>query len=174
VIKSITFALLFYALTGCDFIYGILQKEGAQEKRILGNVTPSVYSEKVEQAQKLLSVHGFSPGRVDGKLGGKMRDAIARFQASQGLAQTRFVDNRTWEALNVFSVTGLVRNGDLNLTVVQEILKKAGFYSGSIDGKIGPKTTKAVKEFQRSCGLKVDGRIGPKTMKELNEFLLSH
>lgn len=172
-IKKIILIFSFCALMGCDFVYGVLQKEGAQEKKILGNVTPSIYSEKVEQAQKLLLIHGASPGKIDGKLGGKMRDAIAKFQTSQGLPVTRFVDNKTWEALNVFSATGLVVNGDLNFTVVQEVLKKAGFYSGKIDGKPGPRTAEAVKEFQRSCGLKADGRIGPKTMLKLNEFLLA-
>lgn len=165
--------LFFCTLFGCDFIYGILQKEGAQEKKILGSATPSVYSAEVEHAQKLLLIHGCNPGKIDGKLGGKMREAIAKFQTDKGLPVTRFIDNRTWEELNIFSATGLVKDGKLDLVVVQETLKAGGFYLGKVDGKTGPKTLKALKDFQVSNGLSPDGRIGPKTMSKLNDFLLS-
>ncbi|MFA6378898.1 MAG: peptidoglycan-binding protein [Candidatus Omnitrophota bacterium] len=168
--------MIFFLCTlcGCDFIYGILQKEGAQEKKILGSVVPSVYNKDVEYVQKLLLVHGFSPGRIDGKLGGKMREAIAKFQADKGLSVTRFIDDQTWEALNILTATGLVEDGELNFVVIQEILKAGGFYSGKIDGKTGPKTQKSIKAFQKANGLDPDGRIGPKTLSKLSDFLLSH
>ncbi|MCM8766084.1 MAG: peptidoglycan-binding protein [Candidatus Omnitrophica bacterium] len=54
---------------------------------------------------------------------------------------------------------------------IQEALKKAGFYSGEIDGKIGPKTREAIKKFQSARGLKVDGVVGPQTWKELEKIL---
>jgi peptidoglycan hydrolase-like protein with peptidoglycan-binding domain len=171
--KMCVFVFLLNMLSGCDFIYGILQKEGAQEKKILGDVTPSVYNEKVEYAQKLLLVHGFSPGKIDGKLGGKMREAIAKFQTEKGLTVTRFVDDKTWEALNMFTATGLIKDGELQFAVIQKILRDANFYSGKIDGKIGPQATKAIKDFQKAQGLSPDGRIGPKTLSKLNDFLLS-
>lgn len=55
---------------------------------------------------------------------------------------------------------------------IQKALKNAGFYTGSIDGKVGPKTKKAVEEFQKSKGLKVDGKVGPKTWAELENYLV--
>ncbi|MFA6320527.1 MAG: peptidoglycan-binding domain-containing protein [Candidatus Omnitrophota bacterium] len=55
---------------------------------------------------------------------------------------------------------------------IQKALKNAGFYTGSIDGKLGPKTQKAVEEFQKSVGLKVDGKVGPKTWAELEKYLV--
>jgi len=170
--KSFMIIFLLGILSGCDFIYGVLQKEGAQEKKILGSVIPSVYNERVEYAQKLLWVHGFSPGRIDGKLGGKMRAAIAKFQTEKGLPMTRFIDNNTWNALNEFSTTGLVKDGELNFVVIQKILKSEGFYLGAIDGKTGPRTSAAIKNFQKKNGLSPDGRIGPKTLSKLNDFLL--
>jgi peptidoglycan hydrolase-like protein with peptidoglycan-binding domain len=54
---------------------------------------------------------------------------------------------------------------------IQKALKKAGFYAGSIDGKIGPKTKKAIEEFQKAKGLKADGKVGPKTWAELENYL---
>lgn len=54
---------------------------------------------------------------------------------------------------------------------IQRALKNAGFYAGTIDGKIGPKTKKAVMEFQKANGLKVDGKVGPKTWADLEKYL---
>jgi len=54
---------------------------------------------------------------------------------------------------------------------IQTALKKAGLYTGAIDGKIGPKTKMAIEEFQKAKGLKVDGKVGPKTWAELQKYL---
>ncbi len=56
---------------------------------------------------------------------------------------------------------------------IQTALKNAGFYNGSIDGKIGPASRKAISAFQSSNGLKADGKVGPKTWKVLEPFLNS-
>lgn len=54
---------------------------------------------------------------------------------------------------------------------IQAALKAAGFYTGSVDGKIGPKTKRAIVEFQKAMGLKADGKVGPKTWVELEKYL---
>ena len=55
--------------------------------------------------------------------------------------------------------------------MIQRALKKADLYHGAIDGIIGPKSKKAIKEFQRSHGLVIDGKVGPKTWSKLKEYL---
>jgi peptidoglycan hydrolase-like protein with peptidoglycan-binding domain len=54
---------------------------------------------------------------------------------------------------------------------IQIALKKAGFYQGEIDSKIGPKTKKAIIDFQRLKRLKPDGVVGPNTWEELSKYL---
>jgi peptidoglycan hydrolase-like protein with peptidoglycan-binding domain len=54
---------------------------------------------------------------------------------------------------------------------IQTALKNSGFYTGSIDGKIGPKTKAAIEEFQKSNGLTADGKVGPKTWQALARYL---
>jgi murein L,D-transpeptidase YcbB/YkuD len=53
---------------------------------------------------------------------------------------------------------------------IQQALKNAGFYQGPIDGKIGPMTREAIKEFQRVNGLKVDGIVGKYTWEKLAPY----
>ena len=53
---------------------------------------------------------------------------------------------------------------------IQEALKNAGFYQGSVDGKMGPVTREAVKEFQRVHGLNDDGVVGKQTWAKLSPY----
>ena len=52
---------------------------------------------------------------------------------------------------------------------IQTALKNAGFYTGNIDGKIGPKSKKAIEDFQKANGLKADGKVGAKTWELMNK-----
>lgn len=52
---------------------------------------------------------------------------------------------------------------------IQTALRNAGFYAGNIDGKIGPKSKKAIEDFQQANGLKVDGKVGPKTWEAMSK-----
>jgi len=54
---------------------------------------------------------------------------------------------------------------------IQQALKKAGYYKGTVDGKMGGQTKKALKKFQHACGLKADGVAGKRTMVELEKYL---
>lgn len=50
---------------------------------------------------------------------------------------------------------------------IQSRLKNWGYYKGSVDGKYGYQTYKAVRLFQYKNGLKVDGVAGPETLSAL-------
>lgn len=54
---------------------------------------------------------------------------------------------------------------------IQQALKNAGFYQGSVDGKIGPMTREAIRQFQQVNGLKVDGVVGRQTWEKLSAYL---
>lgn len=72
----------------------------------------------------------------------------------------------------VTAVSPLVQSAIDKTKDMQRALKNAGFDVGAIDGKIGPKTRKAIEDFQRAKGLKVDGKVGPKTWAELEKYLI--
>ena len=51
---------------------------------------------------------------------------------------------------------------------MQKRLKELGYLTGSADGVFGPKTTEAVKAFQKRNGLTADGVVGEATLEKLN------
>jgi len=70
----------------------------------------------------------------------------------------------------------VVRKGDKGPVVefLQKMLDKNGYKltsrprkNSGVDGDFGPKTLRAVKQFQRDEGLATDGVVGPKTWKAL-------
>ena len=56
---------------------------------------------------------------------------------------------------------------------IQSRLKKWGYYTGAVDGILGPKSIAAIKKFQRNNGLVVDGIVGPKTAAAIGISLSS-
>lgn len=66
------------------------------------------------------------------------------------------------------------RFGYINLEAlegVQKALSKLGHNPGTIDGKDGPNTQHAVREFQASASIKIDGIVGPETRQALVDEL---
>lgn len=60
---------------------------------------------------------------------------------------------------------------DIDIKTLQKALTSSGFYSGSIDGKLGAKTKSAIYEFQKEHDLKADGVVGKQTWAELKNYL---
>jgi len=50
---------------------------------------------------------------------------------------------------------------------VQQTLADAGFYKSGVDGVWGPATSKALRSYQASNGLKATGRLNPATLDKL-------
>ena len=54
--------------------------------------------------------------------------------------------------------------------VIQDKLKRWGYYDGAVDGIFGSATARAVRSFQQSNGLQVDGIVGKQTLAALGMF----
>lgn len=71
-------------------------------------------------------------------------------------------------ALAAYSTIPYGSYGD-NVRKMQTVLRQKGFYRGSVDGKFGPATKKAVIAFQKSVSITPDGKPGNKTLTALYE-----
>jgi murein L,D-transpeptidase YcbB/YkuD len=58
-----------------------------------------------------------------------------------------------------------------SVSEIQKALKNAGFYKGGVDGKIGPRTSEAIRSFQKDEKLKADGVVGKMTWTALKKYL---
>jgi peptidoglycan hydrolase-like protein with peptidoglycan-binding domain len=57
--------------------------------------------------------------------------------------------------------------GAEQVKAVQQALKDKGMDPGEVDGKMGPKTQSALREYQKKEGLKESGRLDTETMAKL-------
>ena len=56
----------------------------------------------------------------------------------------------------------------------QSVLRRIGLNPGAADGRFGPETQRAVREFQGRFGLRQDGAVGPMTWRVLGRYLLGY
>ena len=64
------------------------------------------------------------------------------------------------------------KGGDKRVAELQRLLNNLGFTDSAgkplkVDGKLGPKTTAAIKRLQKKMGLKADGNVSPNMMRRL-------
>lgn len=102
-------------------------------------------------------------------------DAVKAFQRARGLRADGVCDETTWGAL----VEASWRLGDRQLFLtlpnlrgddvadLQSRLARLGFDCGRVDGILGPRTARALADFQSNCGLVADGMCGPDTIRAL-------
>lgn len=71
----------------------------------------------------------------------------------------------------------MVRMGSTgsDVTYIQSVLKKLGYFPAETTGYYGPVTSNAVKQFQQDFGLEMTGEIGPKTSRLINDIeMMAH
>lgn len=67
-----------------------------------------------------------------------------------------------------------VKGGDKRVKALQQALNRLGLTDGNgnklaVDGKLGPRTTAAIKKAQRKLGLKADGVVTPALLAQLTK-----
>lgn len=100
-------------------------------------------------------------------------DEIRSFQQSRGLTVTGILDGVTTRALeesrwklgdrSLYLQPSPMMRGD-DVATLQSRLTDMGFNCGRVDGIFGEVTETAVKDFQKSAGIKSDGKCGPETI----------
>jgi N-acetylmuramoyl-L-alanine amidase len=103
-------------------------------------------------------------------------DGLRAFQQERGLIVSGEIDGPTLRAIDearwklgdriLSFVPGKALRGD-DVATLQARLVDMGFDCGRVDAIFGARTESAVKEFQKSVGVKVDGVCGPATIMSL-------
>ncbi|HCM42722.1 MAG TPA: peptidoglycan-binding domain-containing protein [Candidatus Omnitrophota bacterium] len=85
--------------------------------------------------------------------------------------------NTSYAAVSSEPYSGVYRTPsgfEIPAASIQKALKGSGHYQGEVDGKIGPDTREAVRNFQRDNGLTPDGIVGKTTWNRLKTHLGSY
>jgi len=100
-------------------------------------------------------------------------DEIRSFQQDRGLhvtgelndATARAIEEARWKIGDryLYLQPSPMMRGD-DVAALQSRLTEMGFHCGRVDGIFGEMTESAVKDFQKSVGVKVDGKCGPATI----------
>ena len=148
----------------------------------------------VQQMQEALIALGYLNDEADGKFGTKTKQAVIAFQSMNGLTVDGKAGSKTLTLLyqlyggtssspeeNVDYTSGNIFGGNYNtlesgskgdrVTLLQTALELLGYDVGTIDGKFGAGTKKAVVAFQSRYGLTADGKAGQKTLTMLEAVL---
>ncbi len=105
--------------------------------------------------------------------------AVKAFQQARGLTISGIVDAITLRSLEearwklgdrTLSLIEPPMRGD-DVAHLQSQLSEMGFNCGRVDGIFGGNTETALKEFQKSVGVKVDGQCGPATVMSMMRLM---
>jgi peptidoglycan hydrolase-like protein with peptidoglycan-binding domain len=129
----------------------------------------------VRAVQNRLKQLGYYDGAADGVWGMGTQSAIERFQRDKRLPANGELTTRTVSAMGL-DPGGFREAQTANAAApldpavvrnIQQKLRKAGFYSGAVDGVWGDRSRQAVERFQRSRGLDPSGELTPTTIAAL-------
>ena len=134
---------------------------------------PAFASPQQAGDQVALRALGLYRGPIDGQVGPITRAAVEAAQTRAHLPVTGVITTRTRNSFGrlgrpLFGKRTIVA-GDfgLDVSVLQFLLARTGYYHGALDGFMGPKVDTAVRAFQQRAGLGIDGIAGPDTLAKL-------
>jgi len=123
----------------------------------------------VTNLQQRLSNLGYYQGPIDGNFGAATQSAVTQFQQDNGLVADGIAGPLTLSSIGsvsprpsdqrpsaqIPSTTGQP-SGRFSVLELQRRLQRRGFYSGPLDGELGPGTRQAITAAQRAYGLTAD------------------
>jgi peptidoglycan hydrolase-like protein with peptidoglycan-binding domain len=157
----------------CESTWTVNGRWGLVSVVVVGSLalaSPALGTPQQAGVQVALRALGLYDGPIDGQVGPLTRAAIASAQRRAGLTPTGRIGARTSAALGPLGAPAYgsrpIQPGDfgLDVSVLQVMLARDGFYRAALDGYMGPHLEAAVRRFQRRAHLGVDGVAGPATL----------
>ncbi|HWA00595.1 MAG TPA: lytic murein transglycosylase [Caulobacterales bacterium] len=125
----------------------------------------SLTRDQTLELQILLNSLGYNAGSADGLFGSGTRRAVRAFQTDRGLRADGYPTPallaavRTRAGVSVDPPPAPPRALDRDgVRELQRRLTRLGYHPGRADGRIGPDTRAAIREFERRHGMEVRGR----------------
>ncbi|MCY7331733.1 MAG: peptidoglycan-binding protein [Pseudanabaena sp. CAN_BIN31] len=152
----------------------IAEKVDVATTTVAAGETTATVSSTVMNLQKLLADRGFYNGAVDGIMGNQTRTAIVAAQKAYNLTVDGVAGSQTLAALEsdggkstVIPISNTSTTKSVEVSNLQDLLSKRGFYNGAVDGIMGNQTRTAIVAAQKNYGLATDGIAGSQTIAAL-------
>ncbi len=140
----------------------------------------------IKAVQQALANAGFDPGPADGRMGRRTRAAISSFQGRDNMQADGKPSMALLDALETFNAKpsptvaaaipapspkppARILKGRELVRAVQKELTRQDYEPGPIDGQMGSRTRRAIREFQGRFGLAVDGKPSMSLLGTLRE-----
>ncbi len=140
--------------------------------------TPGFDPDIVRAVQRELDQRGYAPGPSDGMVHPVTRAAIMAYEFDHGMPLTGQPSEDLLKGI-LFGITATRAQGASARQIspeaaeivrsVQQSLSKLGFAIGTIDGRIGEETARAIRRFEAQQGLPQTGRISGAMFTKLTE-----
>ena len=103
--------------------------------------------------------------QADGEFGGSTEKALKAWQHKNGLAADGVAGPDTLIVMGLYDLVLFKRgaHGDAVMKLQEELAIR-------VDGRFGPRTEQAVRDYQKTNRLVVDGRAGPATLAHMQLF----
>lgn len=159
-----------------------------------GPVPPRAVGDPVvTEAQRIMAELGIYKGEVDGLTGPQTNEAISRYRKMVGLPDGTTVDGQLLSSLGArvdsarlqpprpsLEQTAAVRPvpsapvptapASVSVERIQAGLRAFGNEKVDVDGRVGPNTSAAIREFQSLFGLPVTGQPDPDVFAKMTEI----
>jgi len=125
-------------------------------------MSDQVYAAYVRTAQLELNLHGYDAGAANETPSPKLESAVREYQKDAKLPGDGCVSKGLVDHLQfVLPRVEKARNPRAESTVgeVQKLLMQRGYYSGTVDGMNGSRTSDAIRRFEKDANLPVTGRV---------------
>ena len=134
--------------------------------------------EAVRDLQRRLALIGYSIDKDSHEFGAETEASLRRFQSDRGLVVDGICGPQSWNALveadhrlgdRLLYYRDPMMRGD-DVAELQRRLGQLGFDPHWVDGILGPRTHKAIQQFQQNVGLPGDGVVGRSTADALDRL----
>lgn len=130
------------------------------------------YAAMVEGIQRELTIHGFYAGPFDGQMGSRTQSGIRAYQKAAGLPVTGCPSEELINHISFTQPPVFARRRPQQMSLeaeVQQKLSDLGYYSGPVDGRMGPLTARGIRSFQQANGMPVDGMPSPELLDRMRD-----
>lgn len=157
--RRLCLIVCFFILTGC----ATTQKSATPDLEQMQSRIDFLEDEMNSKNQEM--------GSIQNELRQVKQECLKKVNSSETSSKRAAPQTASVSNVNNSELEEIIKVDGVSADQMQLALKNAGFYQGTVDGKIGLKTKEGIKAFQKANNLTADGIVGRGTWTKLKNYL---